>query len=204
MPKRFCLEKKERGAVELRHDYRIEGLAFRLRPVDDGDADFIFRLRSERGEFFQKGAQNEREQLRWQREYYSRPNDYYFIIERKNGEPVGIIAAYDVDPVNKEAEMGRWIIAAGSAAATESSWLIYRFIFDELRLLRAYTSTVTVNKSVVSFHESCGMPQVRIKKGYYNVDGRYVDAAVHEMSADLWKSASVKLRYLAGRVAERI
>ena len=188
----------------MRHDYRVEGFGFRLRPVCDGDAVFIVSLRSARGKFFQKGSQNEDEQLRWQKEYYGRPNDYYFIVEKKKSdEPVGTVAIYDVDETAKKAVMGRWIIAKHSPAAVESAWLIYRFAFEELGLKSSHTLTVRENASVVSFHSSCGMSQTGIRHGYYHIGGRDVDAIIQEMTADMWKEVSIKLQTLAKRIAQR-
>lgn len=187
----------------MRHNYIVEGIAFRLRPVEDSDAAFIVSLRSERGEFFQKGAENEREQLLWQREYYDRPNDYYFIVEKKNGSPVGVIAAYDIDLDKKEAAFGRWLIVKSSSAAVESAWLIYRFIFEYLNLSRAYTLTVDENKKVVSFHESCGSGRAGVLSCKYFINGRYVNAVVQEVTADMWNDVSARLESLAARMGKK-
>lgn len=189
----------------MRHDYTLEGIAFRLRPVADKDAAFIISLRSDRGEFFQEGSNTEREQIVWQKQYYERPGDYYFIIEKKSGEPVGTIAAYDINEDKKQAEFGRWLVVESSPAAVESAWLIHRFIFETLGFSSALSFTIEENRSVVSFHNSCGAKSRGILPGKYMIKGRSCNAIVMEITDDMWRAGvSARMKFLAARLAKKI
>ena len=189
----------------MRHDYTLEGIAFRLRPVADRDAAFIVSLRSDRGEFFQEGSNTEEGQIAWQKQYYERLGDYYFIIEKKSGESVGTIAAYEINEDKKQAEFGRWLIVESSPAAVESAWLIYRFIFETLSLSSALSFTVEENKSVVSFHKSSGAKDVGVVPRKYILKGFPHNAVVMEMTDSIWKAGvSVRMESLAARMAEKI
>ncbi len=85
------------GTIAVRHSYVLEGYAFRLRPVEDADARFILDLRQGQP-YMNIGAQTLDEQLHWLQEYYARADDYYFIIETRQGRrPVGTTGLNDFD-----------------------------------------------------------------------------------------------------------
>src|SRR4051812_4366856 len=123
--------------LAMRHDFVVPGFSYRLRPVTLGDADFIVALRAPgtRTRFLRPGARTAQHQVEWLEAYFLREGDYYFVTETTPGAHAeGMIGLYDVDIAQAVAEMGRWILRPGSAAAVESALLIYRFAFDVLRL----------------------------------------------------------------------
>ena len=111
----------------MRHGHQIEGKAFRLRPIEDRDAQFVVELRTsgERARYLNMVAPSAEVQLKWLEAYYQRENDYYFVIERINdSRREGLIALYDVDSELGEAEWGRWITSPVSMSALESVIMI--------------------------------------------------------------------------------
>ena len=142
----------------MRHNFAVTGEVYSLRPIENGDAQFVVELRNcaELGKYIHRGAQSSSEQLKWLETYYARANDYYFVVEKKASQAAeGLIALYDVDETQRSAEWGRWLLKPGSLAATESAFLIYQFAFDVLSLNQVYCRTVEENRAVVSFHVSC-------------------------------------------------
>jgi RimJ/RimL family protein N-acetyltransferase len=143
----------------VKHSIRVEGEAFRLRPVSADDAAFIIKLRidPELGKHLHATSPSVDDQIAWTQRYYEREGDWYFIVEQvSNGESHGAVAIYNHKDVDASAEWGRWILKRGSLAALESVSLVYDTGFDRLGLTLMYSRTEEVNRPVVSFHASLG------------------------------------------------
>ncbi len=181
----------------MRHNEHILGQQFSLRPLSDGDADFVVGLRNtpELSKYLHHGATSIDAQLKWQNTYYSRAGDYYFVIENnKTHKSEGLIALYAVDDHASRAEWGRWLILPGSLAAPESALLIYRFGLENLNLQELYCRTVAENRAVVSFHDSCGIPRSRVLSDHFEISGESFDAIEHTVNHALWPRIKERLQ----------
>jgi RimJ/RimL family protein N-acetyltransferase len=191
----------------MRHDFRPEGRAFRLRPVELKDAGEMVRLRIDprNARFLNATSSKVEDQENWMRGYFERAGDWYWVVERKStGAIEGLIAIYDHDPETNAAEWGRWIIREGSSAAVESALLIYRAAFNLLHLDAVYCRTLALNEPVVSFHDSMGAPRIRtIPKGV-NIRGVDYDQVEHMTRKDQWPTIEPKLAMMADRIAKML
>lgn len=191
----------------MRHKITIEGFAYRLRPICDKDAEFIINLRSdpELNRFLHSTSASLASQLAWLNQYYERPGDWYFVLERRsNNFSEGLISIYDLDSQQVSAEWGRWILRKGSIAAVESAWLIYRCAFEQLCLREVYCRTVAENESVVSFHDSCGITERSLLPNHFDLNGRKLDAVEHRLKGAVWKTLAPRLENLSQRMARRL
>jgi RimJ/RimL family protein N-acetyltransferase len=189
----------------MRHDLRLIGHRFGLRPVEMTDAGFIVALRNdpELGRFLHRTSPRVEDQKAWLSAYFERTGDYYFVIEDlKLGEAVGTVGIYDVDAERGEAEWGRWLVARGSLAAVESALLIYRIAFDVLGLSAVASRTLADNTPVVSFHDSAGAPRRRVLKDHVVLNGKPHDSVEHRVERAAWAGMAPRLEMLARRVAE--
>lgn len=189
----------------MNHDIVIEGFMYRLRPICDADAPFIIELRTNnhRSRYLHKVSGLLDDQLRWLEDYYNRSGDYYFLLERMdNNDREGLISIYDIDNNKMTAEIGRWILKPGSFGAAESAYLAFRFAFERLGLKMVYCRTVADNKKVVSFLDSCGIPEKLLLKHFFDLggDGKK-DAIEHRISQKNWIDISCKLEVLAEKVS---
>lgn len=175
----------------MRHDINITGYAFKLRPIELSDAQLIVDLRTsqpERSRFLHPISSDVNSQEIYLKKYFDIPNDYYFVVERiKTQNPEGLIGIYDIDINLKSGVWGRWIIAENSLAAIESSWLIYKVAFDLLALQSVSPQTIAENKSVVSFHDSCGLPRNRILPNFFCLSGKCYDGIEHILDTHNWE-----------------
>jgi RimJ/RimL family protein N-acetyltransferase len=191
----------------VRHNIKLDGPAYRLRPICDADAALVIELRSDAtlGRFLHATSQKLSDQLGWFAQYYKRHGDYYFVVERKStGNAEGLISIYDIIPEEACGEWGRWIIKPGSLAAIESAWLIYKCSFEMLGLERVYCRTVAENKAAVSFQDSCGIQDRRVLSGHFNINGVSVDAVQHQVSVQTWPEVGAYLERLAKLTARRL
>lgn len=191
----------------MRHGHQIEGKAFRLRPIEDRDAQFVVELRTsgERARYLNMVAPSAEVQLKWLEAYYQRENDYYFVIERINdSRREGLIALYDVDSELGEAEWGRWITSPVSMSALESVIMIMDFAFLRLGLKRVFSFTLADNAPVNSFHESCGFRRILVQPARFMIGGEPRDAVKHECAASDWGTLRPDLSLRSERIARRI
>jgi RimJ/RimL family protein N-acetyltransferase len=185
----------------LRHDLRLPGYAFRLRPVCEADAAYIVDLRRRAGTFLNRGAQSEEAQLQWLAHYFERAGDYYFVVETSDGvRREGLVGVYDVCPAKREAEWGRWVLEPGSNGAVESALLVYRCAFEHLRLEGVRCRTLAANAAVVAFHDSCGLARTA-EEAIVEHDGERCSAIEHVLTRTDWPLARERLDKLARRFA---
>jgi RimJ/RimL family protein N-acetyltransferase len=189
----------------LRHDLRLEGPAFRLRPVEVSDAATITHLRREpsRARFIHETDPSVDAQIRWLESYFARPGDYYWAIERRgDGAVEGFLGIYDVE--GDVAEWGRWVLQPGSLAAPESAWLVHEAGFGLLGLETLLTRTLADNQAVVAFHARYGAETVRIVPGHARIGGVDHDAVEARMTRTSWASAGPRLHAIALRTASLV
>jgi RimJ/RimL family protein N-acetyltransferase len=190
----------------MKHDLQIEGIGFIARPVHKEDAPLIVKLRTnpELNKYIHSTSNDIDSQLLWLDSYFSRQNDFYFAIQRKNSEDVmGFASIYNFDSSKKSAEWGRWIMSPGSLAAVESALLIYRCAFEALGLEEVYSRTAAINKAVVSFHDSCNIPKSSILPDYYKLGHGTVDAVEHRVNLQVWGHIAPQMESIATKIANR-
>jgi RimJ/RimL family protein N-acetyltransferase len=187
----------------MRHDYRPEGRAYRLRPVELGDAAEMVRLRCDprNAKFLNATSPKVEDQENWMRGYFEREGDWYFVVERKSTRQIdGLIAIYDYDSETKAAEWGRWIVREGASAAVESALLIYRAAFELIGLDAVYCRTLALNTPVVSFHDSMGAPRIRTIPNGVTIRDVVYDQVEHKVTKEQWPAISPKLTMMADRI----
>ncbi len=191
----------------MRHDHRLEGKAYGLRPVSDADASFIVELRSAgpRTRHLNSVPSAVANQLEWLRDYYLKLDDYYFVIQKiSDGRAEGLIGLYNLDPSRRQAEWGRWIVSPSSLCAVESVVLMLDFAFLRLGLKSVHSRTAADNASVVSFHDSCGFRRAEDGPARLLIDGNPHDAVRHECRAAEWAEIRPALLEKSTKIAERI
>ena len=191
----------------MRHELSLDGFGWRLRPIADADAPFVVALRGDPAlnRYLHRGSPRHEDQLAWFADYYERPGDFYFVVESRTGaEREGLVAIYDAAPDGSAAEWGRWILRAGSLAAVESAWLVYRVAFEQLSLGTLYCRTVAENAQVVSFHDACGIASRTLLPGHFELGGRRMDAVEHRVDRGTWIALEPRLRRLAQRAAAKM
>ena len=188
----------------MRHDIRLRGHAYEIRPVEMADAAFMLQLRTDPqlSRLIHPTSSRVEDQQAYLQRYFDTPGDCYFILVRSGtGRPEGTLAIYDINAAPGEAEWGRWIIRQDSMGATESALLIYRVGFDVLGLNRVYCRTAAANRNVVAFHESCGLETRTGVALQHNFGGVMYDAVEQFMTRERWPAAHRALDERAKAVA---
>lgn len=144
----------------------IYGKNINLRLAEVSDAVFILKLRilQHKNKFLSQVENDLAKQEKWLEGYKKREKsslEYYFIIESKEAEPLGLVRMYDLQ--ENSFCWGSWLIkdSAPKATAIESALQVYEFGFGVLGFEQAHFDVRKENKRVIAFHERFGAELIK-------------------------------------------
>lgn len=139
----------------------VEGKNINLRTVSEEDAEFIYTLR--RNEHKTKHlsqvsgtVETQREWIKGYKQRESEKQEFYFVIESKKSEKLGLVRLYDFH--DHSFCWGSWIVIDGApgTAAIESALMVYEFGFFELGFSSSHFEVRKGNQKVLDFHQRFG------------------------------------------------
>ncbi len=140
---------------------KISGKHINLRAAEVKDAEFIYLLRQDAGktQYLSKVEGTVEDQRQWLRKYKEREKnkeEFYFVIESKSCEPLGLVRIYDYKDTSFS--WGSWLIKedAPTFTAIESALQIYEFAFYQLGFAQSHFEVQKGNDKVISFHQRFG------------------------------------------------
>ena len=140
---------------------KVTGHQINLRLVQSEDAAYIHALRQNpvynRHLSIVTGTVDD--QRDWIETYKTREADgleYYFIIERKDGMPCGVVRLYEI--TNQSFTWGSWILDHNkpSKAALESAVLSFGVGFKELNISKSFFEAKVGNSHAIAFYRRFG------------------------------------------------
>lgn len=104
-----------------------------------------------------------------------------------DGDPVGIVAAYDLDAQARSAEIGYSVFRRfwGRGYAKQAVRLAVRRLMNDEKLLRLTAWTAADNIASVRVLEACGMASVAVEPEGLEVGGELVDRVFYAIQQDL-------------------
>lgn len=139
----------------------IVGKNIQLRTVEVLDAEFIFEMRQnqDKTKYLSKVTGTVESQKEWIRNYKQRESEqkeFYFVIESKDKEKLGLVRMYDFQ--NESFCWGSWLIKenAPTTTAIESALQIYEFAFYKLNFSKSHFEVQKGNDKVIAFHQRFG------------------------------------------------
>lgn len=138
----------------------LVGKSINLRLVELSDAKFICDMRQgSKSKYLSVVNSGMESQVKWIQEYKKREfkgSEYYFVIESKNNESLGLVRLYDFR--DDSFCWGSWIIEdnAPSSCAIESVLCLYDFAFYELGFKKSHFDVRKNNTKVIAFHKRFG------------------------------------------------
>lgn len=159
---------------------RLVGQFISLRAITSNDAAMTLRWRAaSRARYLNTGATTQQEQADW---IAARPTtEYNFIIELAGSTPVGMIALTHIDPINRNAIPGRFLIGEekvvrGVPVAAEAISMVYALAFDELAMHRIHGTVAEDNHLMIKWQKYIGMREEGRLRDHYFINGRFQDA----------------------------
>ena len=141
------------------YDGVIQGKTVRLRSIEEADAEVTFRMRTDpdKARFVRAGkgtVEGQREYIRKQRTV---PDDYLFVIEDLQGNPIGMKGVYNYNKEEKTVETGRFIGYGSQVQNIEALMLSFDFAFDVLKVDRIEMSTLENNDVMLGIQKKFGV-----------------------------------------------
>ncbi len=144
----------------------INGKNINLRTVELNDASFIYEMRQNESKtkYLSSVSGTVEDQKEWINNYkYREKNkkEFYFILESKEGEKLGLVRMYDFQ--HNSFCWGSWLIKenAPKSTAIESALQIYEFGFYALGFEQSHFDVRKENSKVIAFHKRFGANIVR-------------------------------------------
>lgn len=172
----------------MNHNVILDEYGCRMRPVTEDDSEFILRLRNSahaKG-FIGDSPSSVESQKEWFRRYYTRENDYYWILtEADTGRPVGTAGLYDIH--QGVGVSGRWVMLPdANFLIVVPAMLNYQFAFERLGLDKIILNVVATNQKVLKFQRLIGARETHIEKNGQIINGVPVDFVWFEITKAEW------------------
>ena len=166
-----------------------------LRPlcVEDAAVTHAWRL-GDRARHLNGGAASVEDQARW---IASRPKgELNYVIELKDGRPIGMLSLVSIDLANRRAESARFLIgdeeaARGVPAAIEAMSLLYELAFDRLGLERVHGVIEATNHLMVKWQKYLGMREEGRFRRHFLMEGQFRDAIALSLLADEYRAVAL-------------
>ena len=143
--------------VEKKESF-LEGFSVNLRDVEISDAEFILSLRMnpKKNRFLNVTAPDLEKQKEYLKRYKEKVDEYYWVIEGKNGVPYGVVRIYDFQ--QKSFCPGSWLTVPGApiTAGIEGLFHAFKFGFQDLGFRSAHFDVRKENRSVIRFDQKIG------------------------------------------------
>jgi RimJ/RimL family protein N-acetyltransferase len=97
--------------------------------------------------------------------------------DKKTGKIVGMMSLINVDPKNRNAELGYWLGRKywGQGITTEAARMMLDFGFSKLKLAKIYARTVHPNKASARVLQKSGFKPEGVGRKHIFKDGRWYD-----------------------------
>jgi [ribosomal protein S5]-alanine N-acetyltransferase len=173
----------------------LSGQYVTLRPLRASDAAVTHAWRlGDRARHLNGSAASVEDQAHW---IASRPRtEFNYVIELKDGRPIGMLSLVEIDLVNRRAESARFLIgdedaARGVPAAVEAMSLLYELAFDRLGLQRIHGVVEAGNPLMVKWQKYLGMREEGRFRRHFLMEGQFHDAIALSLLADEYRAVAL-------------
>ena len=134
-----------------------------FRNASENDAEFILSLRTDckKSKYISKTSNELKSQQAWLKDYARKAyGEAYFIIQSKEGLPIGTVRIYD--QIQKSFSWGSWILSdkAQLTAGIESALMVYLYGIEELEFQSSHFEVLKENRRVIEFHNRFGAVKI--------------------------------------------
>lgn len=158
------------------HEKVIQGKSVSLRSVTLEDAAYTYEIRQnkEKTKYIHPVTGTVEDQEQWIKEQIKRVDDYFFIvIDEKKKKPIGTIGVYNINKDKQTCWAGRTLLYGTPIQSTETNYLIFEFIFNELKCLSVYADVNEVNTAAIGLNLQFGAKKIG-RKYYKELDSNMI------------------------------
>jgi len=182
----------QREFKALSNSYRAEGSRVYLRPITEGDTEFILSVRNSdyvmKNFFYRKPISVSDHEL-WLKDKIGKGLVFQFAVcLKETDEPVGSVYMQRYDEAEDSMETGLFFDqekGSGKGLATEAyALMIEEFAFGFLKLSKVTSRVMKSNTASLRVHEKCGFKEVSESIETTTPDGEKVRTVFLERYAD--------------------
>ena len=136
----------------------IQGETVRMRPIAISDAEVTFKMRSdpEKSRYIHGATGTVDDQRAFIRKQISAVDEFLFVVEDLQGNPIGMRGLYDYDPMRGTIETGRFMSFGTQLQTLEAMCLGFDFAFDILGVDAVKMSVLADNSNMHGIQEKFG------------------------------------------------
>jgi RimJ/RimL family protein N-acetyltransferase len=180
----------------------IQGQKISLRCLETEDLPLIMQWRNQqhvRRYFFQKALLSKADQLKWYERYLGDSEREIFIAEsHEHGTPIGMIGLYQIDLLNRKAEIGSTIVGDrsmwGKGIAKEMLELLLEYSFVDLGMNRLYSYAIAENIGSIRAKQKCGFQLEGTLRQDHYANGTYHDVVLLSILRKEWEQTTESKR----------
>ena len=143
--------------AQIIREEELQGKYVNLREITLADAAFVVALRcSSKAKFLNPTKNDVGLQEQYIENYFKKNDEWYFIVEDKQGKALGTIRIYNVS--GKQFEGGSWLMleSATTFQSLEGEYLLKHYAYYVLGFNKNCFEVRKANKKVVQYHKFCG------------------------------------------------
>ena len=138
----------------------------RLKPIDKNDIEWMRQARNaNRENFLDTSPITVEQQRQWYERYVATEGrDQMFIIQLKDGTPIGTIAIYNIDVASRTADLGRFLLLEEfrhKGYATEAVQCLLDYATQVIRLYKIRVSVYLDNLDAIAIYARAGFSHKR-------------------------------------------
>lgn len=143
------------------YDKVIQGKFVSLRSITLDDAEFSYNLRKDPRfvEIMGQSAPSSEAQREYIKNQREKEGDYYFVVENRAGERIGLIGVYDIQ--GDRCEIGRELNIGAAYETMEASILISEFALNDLHLKTSVSCIYKNNSKQLKKQRQLGIEPIR-------------------------------------------
>jgi len=145
---------------------KIPGDRVQLTQITSADLELLREWRNEnRSYFFDSSIISKEQQEKWFNDIYSKKqDDVIFAIKTLEGTTVGFVSLYHIDPVKKEAEYGRVVIAdqyKRKGYGQDATRALADYAFSDMKLGKIRLEVIDSNERAIGLYKKIGFKTVK-------------------------------------------
>ncbi len=179
----------------------LVGKTIKMRAMEEADAEITYNMRNdpEKSKFLNSPPGSIKEQRDYIIKQRNTPDDYYFIIEDFDGNPIGMKAFYNYSSENKIVESGRFMGFGNQIQHIEALVMGFDFAFDILCVDKVIMTVIEKNQSMCSLQQRMGAKET--ERIYMPAFGCY---SIHsELTRDCYQQSRKRAEKLIDRFTRR-
>lgn len=178
---------------------KLMGKLVNLRAIEESDAEYTYRIRQdkEKTKYLHPVIGTVEDQRGWIKRSRESAAEYTFLVEDKQGNPLGMYSLYHIEKNN--ADSGRVLLYGNPMQNSEAAVLIHIFAFEKFGLESVHSNVFADNKPALGMTRKLGAKQVKCT---YNEEFKMDEILFVIQKTDFEKS-KIEIEKLIERFSKR-